>query len=67
MMRRSTQFAVRVVAPPPPEAEIEAATGLRKRLMRWYGAAAGKRAFRNVFLAIGPFFQLIGVRKATAR
>lgn len=67
MVRRWTDFVVKINAPPPPQAEIDAASGVRKRLMELYATATAKRGFRPLFLTIGPFFQLIGTKRPTSR
>ena len=60
MMKRATGFELTVRVPPIPAGEVETASGVRRVLATFYNSVAQKRAFRGVFLRIGPFFQAVG-------
>lgn len=66
MLRRATQFEVKLSVPPIPASEIEQARGMRKVLARAYNSVAGMAVVRPVLLRIGPFFRLVGVKRASA-
>lgn len=67
LLRRFTQFDAEMSVPPIPAAEIEASRGMRRVLARAYNSLAGMPLVRPVLLRIGPFFQLVGVKRAPAQ
>jgi ubiquinone/menaquinone biosynthesis C-methylase UbiE len=62
MLRRSTQFKLEVRIPEIPRTEIEAARGARKFLARCYNLGIKSDVLGKLFLLIGPFFQITGIK-----
>jgi SAM-dependent methyltransferase/rubredoxin len=61
-LRRCTRFAARILIPPVPEEEVARFSPIKARLARLYNRIAAAPALRAVFLTIGPFFQIVGVK-----
>ena len=61
-LRRCTRFAARILIPPVPEEEAARFSPIKARLARLYNRIAAAPALRAVFLTIGPFFQIVGVK-----
>ncbi|MFE9084375.1 methyltransferase domain-containing protein [Brevundimonas sp. NPDC003935] len=61
-LRRCTRFAARILIPPVPDEEVARFSPLKARLARLYNSIAAAPALRAVFLTIGPFFQIVGVK-----
>lgn len=66
MLRRSTRFDVEMRVPPVPAMEVERSRGPRKLAVRIFNAISQVGIVRPVLLRIGPFFQLIAVKRADA-
>ena len=61
-LKRCTRFACRILIPPVPDEEVGRFSPVKARLARLYNRVAAAPALRTVFLTIGPFFQIVGVK-----
>lgn len=64
MLGRSTRFSVDLRVPPIPAGEIERSRGVRRVLARVFNSMSRLGAIRPLLLRIGPFFQLIAIKRA---
>ncbi|MFK4057410.1 MULTISPECIES: methyltransferase domain-containing protein [Brevundimonas] len=65
ILKRCTNFAARIIIPPVPEDEIRRFSPTKARLARLYNSLSGEVALRAVFLLIGPFFRITGVKETS--
>lgn len=65
ILKRTTGFVVRIIIPPVPEDEIRRFSSTKAKLARLYNRLSGAAALRAVFLLIGPFFRISGVKEAS--
>lgn len=61
-LKRCTRFACRILIPPVPDEEVGRFSPVKARLARLYNRVAAAPALRMLFLTIGPFFQIVGVK-----
>ena len=66
MLRRSTRFDVEMRVPAIPPIEVERSRGPRKLAVRIFNTISQIGVIRPLLLRIGPFFQLIAVKRADA-
>ena len=66
LLRRCTRFDARLVVPPVSEHDIAQFPEGRARLARLYNRLASVRALRPLFLAVGPFFRVVGICRPDA-
>jgi len=66
-LRRNTLFAFRILIPEVPDANLERFPPLRAALARLYNRLCVYRAMRAVFLLVGPFFRVVGVKEEKDR
>lgn len=66
-LKRRTRFAFRIIIPPVPDEEVARFSPIKARLARLYNRIAAAPALRAVFLTIGPFFQITGVKTGEAK
>lgn len=62
-LKRYTRFAFRIIIPPVPEDEVRRFSSIKAKLARLYNHISGAAALRAIFLLIGPFFRITGVKK----
>lgn len=65
-LKRCTDFAARIIIPPVPDEEVTRFQPVKAHLARLYNRVAAAPALRAVFLTIGPFFQITGVKASGA-
>lgn len=63
ILRRNTAFSFRILIPEVPEEEILHFPRYRQMLARLYNRLTALPMLRRLFLAIGPFFRIVGVRR----
>ena len=63
MLRRNTTFSFRILLPEVPEEEIRHFPGYRQALARLYNRLIALPVLRRFFLAVGPFFRVVGVQR----
>lgn len=61
-LKHCTRFTARIIIPPVPDEEVARFSPVKARLARLYNRIAAAPALRAVFLTIGPFFQITGVK-----
>jgi len=64
LLRRHTQFDAELRVPPIPNDEVASSIGVRRAFARVYNLVAGISVARPMLLLIGPFFQLVAVKRA---
>lgn len=64
LLRHQTRITARILIPPVPEEEIRHFSPSRARLARLYNRLARLPLTRPLFLAIGPFFRILGQKQA---
>ena len=64
MLRRSTSFDVEMRVPPIPALDVQRSRGVRKLAVTVFNTISQVGLIRPILLRIGPFFQLIGVKRA---
>ena len=64
MLRRSTRFDVEMRVPPIPALDVQRSRGMRRLAVRLFNSISQIGVVRPVLLRIGPFFQLIAVKRA---
>jgi SAM-dependent methyltransferase len=62
ILKHCTRFAGRIIIPPVPEDEIRRFSSTKAKLARLYNRLSGATALRAIFLVIGPFFRITGVK-----
>ena len=63
MLRRNTTFSFRILLPEIPDEEIRRFPAYRRALARLYNRLIALPVLRRFFLAVGPFFRVVGVRR----
>lgn len=63
MLRRNTTFSFRILLPEVSEEEIRHFPRYRQALARLYNRLIERSVLRRFFLAVGPFFRVVGVRR----
>lgn len=63
MMRRNTTFNFRILLPEVPEEEMRRFPTYRRVLARLYNRLSAFPLLRGLFLAIGPFFRIVGIQR----
>jgi SAM-dependent methyltransferase len=63
LFRENTQITIEIVIPPVPPGEIAAFPWYRKVLASAYNLCASWKVLRPLFLAIGPFFRILGKKR----
>lgn len=66
ILKRCTRFAFRIIIPPVPEGEVRRFSSTKAKLARLYNRISGAAALRTIFLLIGPFFRITGVKTPSA-
>ena len=64
LVRRTTQFDARILIPLVDKGDIAHFSNWRARMARLYNCLVQAGGFRWLFLAVGPFFRILGVRRA---
>lgn len=64
ILKRCTRFAFMIIIPPVPEEEVRRFSSTKAILARLYNRMSGAVALRAIFLLIGPFFRITGVKGA---
>jgi len=62
ILRLNTTFDFRILLPAIPDEEMDRFPRYRRRLARLYNRAISVATLRGLFLTIGPFFRILGVR-----
>lgn len=61
-LNRCTSFTFRIIIPPISEDEVRRFSSIKANLARFYNRISGATALRAIFLLIGPFFRITGVK-----
>ena len=62
ILKRCTSFGFKIIIPPVPEDEVRRFSATKAKLARLYNRVSDVAALRAIFLLIGPFFRITGVK-----